>query len=594
MADPTDRFRLTDTGVVPPAGSDNRGVSDGEKSIQVTVILKPSPLPDDHPLAARHATIKGSVAEQRPALSRDDLEQIYSPDDAHVAAVQEFAAEHGLTVVRISRVRHDMQLEGPISRMNEAFGVSLEDFEHEAGRCRAHSGDIHLPDKLSNIVAGVLGLDDVPFSRSFESRGQVAQEPRTPLQLADIYNFPRATGRGYGIAILCFGDCGYYEADMRSFFLEVLGVEPPLINSNPVNGAKCNPLPRERLLEMTEYYKNKTEPSVPFTPKELRWGKETLETTMDIQVAGGVANGAAIDVYFAPDDPHGWYTAIYSALGLANEYGEDDASVVDRDLPAAISVSWGASEDRWKGHRMSLVDSALEKAELMHVTVCCSSGDFGSLNEPPITWPENAKVNFPASSRHTLACGGTSFRGESESGDTVETSWNARTEFGPEATGGGVSGIFELPDFQNSANVPAHDELKGKAWLDDDLPQNFTGRGVPDVSAYADVGFTIFVGGQTYVTGGTSASTPLWAGLMARLSEKLGCRVGWLNDFIYRPDFSRAFRPVTIGNNKLVDTGAAYFETREGWDGCCGLGVPNGEILLECLQKALSTAKSNG
>ena len=88
------------------------------------------------------------------------------------------------------------------------------------------------------------------------------------------------------------------------------------------------------------------------------------------------------------------------------------------------------------------------------------------------------------------------------------------------------------------------------------------------------------------MNGGTSASTPLWAGLVARLSEKLGRRVGWLNETIYHPDLQAAFQSVRTGDNKVVDTEAAFFTAHEGWNACCGLGVPTGNSLLACLQKS--------
>ena len=110
--------------------------------------------------------------------------------------------------------------------------------------------------------------------------------------------------------------------------------------------------------------------------------------------------------------------------------------------------------------------------------------------------------------------------------------------------------------------------------------------------ALADVtdGYRILVGGTPYVAGGTSAATPLWAGLIARLSERLGVRVPWLNELVYHPDAQAAFRPVTRGNNQIVPTnGIAFFAAAPGWNACCGLGVPDGERLATELEGLLAS-----
>ena len=115
-----------------------------------------------------------------------------------------------------------------------------------------------------------------------------------------------------------------------------------------------------------------------------------------------------------------------------------------------------------------------------------------------------------------LGCGGTRL---AISGGSIssEQAWNELSA-GEGATGGGVSEVFALPTFQQSASVPK-------------APNGFVGRGVPDVAGDADPesGYNVLVDGDQTVIGGTSAVAPLWAGLLARINQSLGTSVGYLN-----------------------------------------------------------------
>jgi kumamolisin len=102
---------------------------------------------------------------------------------------------------------------------------------------------------------------------------------------------------------------------------------------------------------------------------------------------------------------------------------------------------------------------------------------------------------------------------------------------------------------------------------------------VPDVAGVADpnTGYLIRVDGKQKTLGGTSAVSPLWAGLVALLNQKLSKPLGYLNPLLYgKIASSGALRDITSGNN-------GAYSARVGWDACCGLGTPNGAKLLEAL-----------
>ena len=168
-----------------------------------------------------------------------------------------------------------------------------------------------------------------------------------------------------------------------------------------------------------------------------------------------------------------------------------------------------------------------------------------------------AHCDFPASSSHVTACGGTQIK-TSGSAITSETAWSDG--------GGGISDVFNLPSWQANAQVPPSVNSGGRI-----------GRGIPDVcgNASPNSGYQILADGQQAVVGGTSAVAPLWAALTARLNQKLGKKVGFLNPTLYglQPD---PLVDITQGSN-------GSYDACPGWDACTGLGRPDGTKLLNAL-----------
>jgi kumamolisin len=210
---------------------------------------------------------------------------------------------------------------------------------------------------------------------------------------------------------------------------------------------------------------------------------------------------------------------------------------------------------------MTALDAACQSAAALGITITVAAGDNGSTDG--LT---GNNVDFPASSPHVLACGGTSL---DANGSTIisEVVWNDLAE-GDGATGGGVSNFFPLPSWQANSNVPVSSSGTG-------------GRGVPDVAGDADpeTGYTIRVDGETAVIGGTSAVAPLWAGLVAVANQQLGTQVGFIQPAIYAANAASAFNDITSGNNGAFSAGP-------GWDACSGLGSPKASRLIPLLAPA--------
>lgn len=146
-------------------------------------------------------------------------------------------------------------------------------------------------------------------------------------------------------------------------------------------------------------------------------------------------------------------------------------------------------------------------------------------------------------------------------------------------SGGGFSNVFELPSYQEDA---VKNYLKKYAPHYGPNVYNDTGRSraYPDVAAIGLNVATVFAG-NTYGVGGTSASTPIFAGIVTLLNEARYAKgkgpIGFLNPTLYKNP--HAFNDITIGSNPGCGTGG--FPAAPGWDPVTGLGTPNFEKLKE-------------
>jgi kumamolisin len=517
------------------------GPIDSQEPVSVSVLVRRRP--SAPPLDA--AATAGLSATSRQRLAREEFAATYGADPADLAKVEAFARAQGLDVVESDPARRTVVLTGPAGAVAQAFGVELARYEHpQEGTYRGREGPITLPADLATVVQGVFGLDNrrqaAPRLRRFDPAGMTGAAPRvaksfTAPEVAALYDFPTgATGNGECIGVIELGG-GFLAADLQTYF-SGLGIPMPTVVAVGVDGAQNAPTGSA--------------------------GGPDAEVDLDIEVAGGVAPGARIAVYFAPNSSQGFLDAITTAV--------HDTT----NRPSVISISWGAAEGPpvWTTQSMQAFDQAFADAAVLGVTICCASGDNGSADR---TGDGRAHVDFPASSPHALGCGGTQLEG---SGTTItsEVVWN---DGSGGATGGGISDVFGLPPWQQNAGVPPSVNAGGHI-----------GRGVPDVCGDASpaTGYLIDVDGQHNLSfGGTSAVAPLWAGLVALLNERLGRQVGYLNPVLYTR-LASSLHDITMGNNTVP--GAAGYQAGPGWDACTGLGSPDGGRLLDALLGELQLA----
>ena len=536
------RIVLPGSEKAPLAETTNAKSPQASAKLTVSVIVK------------RKNPLKPANRQGKQRLTRAQYRQLHSADPAAIKLVQAFAKEFGLAIVPdpTGPARRTIQLTGSLAAMQKAFGVNLVHISLGGATYRIREGGIPLPAPLIGLVEAVLGLDNRPQAQPhFRVAGQfgdrtahaaqaggfakphflAANTSYTPVQIAELYQFPSgASAAGQTIGIIELGG-GYKTADLTAYF-KTLGQKAPSVSAVSVDGGKNSP---------------------------SNANSADGEVMLDIEVAAAVAPGAKVVVYFAPNTDQGFIDAISTAV-------HDTAN-----NPSVISISWGGPESSWTAQSLNALDAAAQSAAALGITITVAAGDSGSTDG--VTDGQN-HVDFPASSPHVLACGGTQLQG---SGSTItsEVVWNELAN-NEGATGGGVSNVFPLPSWQANANVPAPSQSGG-------------GRGVPDVAGDADpsTGYTIRVDGQTMVIGGTSAVAPLWAGLIALANAQNGKSAGFLQPALYAPKGKAAFRDITSGTNfSGAPTG---FTAGPGWDACTGLGSPIGNKLIAAVNPSAST-----
>ena len=524
-----------------PPGSRAARRTNGQRWLELTVGVKRlKVLPD---LSA----IDQLLPAQRKYMTREQLSSEYGSDPQALETIEAFAKAHNLVVTRNERASARLGLAGTVADLSAAFGVTLFDYTHpQFGSFHARTGSMHVPAEVADAITGVFGFNNHRVLRRKLQNTRMAADATTkarkwfiPTELAQIYNFPQADAKNQCIGLLEFGG-GVENADVTAYFNEIHQAAPT-VKVIAVDGVSTDPA---------------ADPD------------STGEVMLDVDVAGALAGGAKIAVYFSTFDEKGLIDCLSAVL---NDAAND---------PSVLSISWGWAENQpfnadgviWSPAAIDHCNASLLAAAHLGITVCVSTGDDGSEAQ---LQDGRAHVNFPATSPFVLAVGGTTLhaRSSSQGGQAInEVVWNDGPGSG---TGGGVSDITPVPSWQ-TGKVPKSIN-----------PGHFDGRAIPDVAANADpaTGYLVMSGGKMQIVGGTSASAPLWASLIVRINALLGKRVGNFNALLYsKLGPAGVCRDITVGDNDTDGLLNGNFKAGSGWDACTGWGAPDGQKLLQALK----------
>jgi kumamolisin len=495
------------------------GPCNPEEHVRVTIYLRRR---NRETLERLVEDLRAATPGTSPPMSSAEFAEKFGADPSDIARLEQFAAQHGLTVEDKNQGRGTMVLSGIAKQMESAFQVKLQHYELDNRVFRVRQGGIYVPESLQDIVYAILGLDNRPQAHSHFRvlrPNQAAHQSYDPTAIATIYQFPAEfDGQGETVGIVELGG-GYRGQDLQVYFSSLGLASVPKVTAVSVDGGQNSPSGDANSADG--------------------------EVELDIEIVGSVAPGAQQKIFFAPNTDQGFVDAISTA-------------VHDPDV-TLISISWGQAESGFTAQAFTAFSQAFQDAVALNKTVFAATGDNGS--NDGVTDGSN-HVDFPASSPYVVACGGTTLIASANT-ITSETVWNKLAQ-GEGATGGGVSAQFAKPSYQSGINVPAPPNASG-------------GRGVPDVAANADptTGYNVLIDGTKTVIGGTSAVAPLYAALFARINQALRAqnrtRAGFVHPTLYQNP--NAFNDITQGNN-------GSFSAGPGWDATTGLGSPDGTKLL--------------
>jgi kumamolisin len=535
-----------------PRNAKRIGNVEHNERVEVIVTLRGPKLPDVSTVAKK-------------ALSRRQLATQYGAKAADADMVARVLKNYGLTVENISPGGRGMRVSGSIAQMEAAFKAKLGVYRSVAqGDFRGREGELRIPAELNGIVTGVFGLDErrvaqrkLPVAAARRvlakapAKGKAPRKTKGPQPLgpADFearYNFPPGTAKGQQIGIAEIGG-GYFRNDLKAYCSKfgrpVPKVTTVSVGLNPLTLKQINKLPKKR------------------RNRELL---ATTEVMMDVQGVAGLCPAAEIFVYFTPFTQKGWVDLMDTVISG------------NPAKPVTLSISYGLPEDDsdWSQAARDVINDRLHAAALLGITVCIASGDDGSGDGMT---DGRSHVDFPSSSPFVLSVGGTMLTGTKAT--VREVAWwespGTRAGSGG-ATGGGVSLFFRRPRWQS-----VHIRSLNSGSID--------GRVTPDVSALAGPPlYDLILFGVDRPNGGTSASAPLWAALIARINANLPIkkRQRFLTPLLYRKlpggktVGQSALRDITEGQNASHPKPGVGYRAKKGYDAVTGWGSPNGKELL--------------
>jgi subtilase family serine protease len=318
----------------------------------------------------------------------------------------------------------------------------------------------------------------------------------------------------------------------------------------------------------------------------LAFGEEVL----DAEVVHAIAPRAALTIVLVKgnslDSPDQEVAASVAALRL----GASQGGVI------SLSPAGQIGGEHCVDHaQVTQLNAALQADASHHVTVVAATGDIGAAGEPCALidalggglngFKPRKEVNLVVSDPFVLAAGGTTLHASHTTGAwTSETSWGL-PDGSPgspfQASGGGFSHLFHRPSYQNG------------------VPGTGSMRGIPDVAADGDsvTGIALITanaGGGYTLSGhaGTSASAPLWAGIIALADQYAHRHLGFVNPAIYRiarsSQYHHAFHDITAGSSNTAEfppTTITGYRPAPGWDPVTGWGSPDAQVLVPLLTR---------
>jgi pseudomonalisin len=506
------------------------------------------------------------AAQQDPAsaqyqkwLTPEEFADRFGVSENDVDQVAAWLGSHGFSIEQVPTGRRTMVFSGTAGMVEAAFHTQIRQYRVNGELHHANASDPEIPEALAGVVKGTLTLHDF---RRMSMRTEKLAAPDfssggtnylAPGDFATIYNLNALYSGGYdgtGKSIAIVGRTNINMSDVQAFrsYFGLPVNNPQVILNGPNPGITA----------------------------------DEDEAVLDVEWSGAVAKGAAIKFVISAS------TSATDGVDLSAQY------IVSNNTAPVMSSSYGSCEVLMGTAELAFYKNLWQQAAAEGISVMVAAADSGAAGcDTPseTTATEGRAVNGLCSSIYNVCVGGTQFADTANStywlsssnattkGSAIsyipESAWNqsGSVSGGSDlwSTGGGASTVYTKPEWQSGPGVPAD----GK-------------RDVPDISLAASThdGFLIVENGNLYVIGGTSASSPAFAGIMAIVNQKTGSAQGNPNPTLYalaaiqaRGTTSHAyFHDVTSGWNTVP--GVTGFSAGAGYDQTTGVGTVNAGNLV--------------
>ncbi len=490
---------------------------------------------------------------------------ISTSDNSRVVA---WLQSEGLTVNESARGRNWVAFSGTAAQVSRVLRTEIHRYQANGAMHFANAAEPSVPDALADIAGGFMGLNDfhpksmvtgfhpLPPGPDYNNGANHYLVPQDFATIYDISPLIAAGFDGTGQKIAIVGQSDLILSDLSAFRARYgLPANPPVLvpyGADPgVNG-------------------------------------DLIEADLDLEWSGAIAPKATIYYVYGQNA----FEAAIIAVGS--------------NIAPVISISYGGCEI---DNPVGLFRAIAQQANAQGITILSASGDSGAAGcdsqgaDPLATRGES--VNFPAVLPEVTGVGGTAFAegggnfwaptNSANLGSALsyipEVAWNESSQTaGLGAGGGGVSALVSKPAWQAGPGVP-----------------NDNARDVPDVALSAALhdGYYITYNGSNGSVGGTSASTPSFAGIVAILNQYQVTKgfqpspgLGNINPQLYRLAQSApaAFHDVNSGNNIVpceqgspdCVSGSFGYSAGNGYDAVTGLGSVDANNLVTQWNTAVS------
>jgi hypothetical protein len=479
----------------------------------------------------------------RRYLTPEQFTAAFGPTEKDYQAVMDFATKHGLRITGTHANRTLVDVNGAVADIEKAFHLNLRLYQHPTQARLFFAPDAEPSFELDTPLLAISGLDNFVVPHPLVRR----------MGKSSVQNGHPLAGSG--------SDGNYLGKDFRAAYVPGVSVTGAgeTVGLFELDGYDAS--------DITSYNTEASLPSASLTNVLIDGfdGSASLEdgddeVCLDIDMAHDMAPGAGILVYEGPPPSLLENT---DTSPVTTTHVNDVLNRMATDNKARqLSCSWGFDIN-------ATTQQIFEQYGAQGQSFFLACGDSGAFV---------GAVDEPADDPYITVVGGTELTTSGPAGSWIsETTWNSGNSIsGPAATGGGVSLAYPIPVWQEGISMTAN---QGSTTM----------RNVPDV---AMVAFDVWIvaNGEGSSVGGTSAASPLWAGLIALANQQGAAAgqpaVGFANPALYaigRSDgYDSCFHDITTGNNTTDQSPDKYYAV-VGYDLCTGWGTPSGSNLIAAL-----------